>query len=255
MMENNLGERAQASLKALSSNSYPGRGIIIGASDNGDSLIQAYWIMGRSPNSRNRVFVQEQGRLMTRPLDPAKMENPELVIYTAMDTAADTASSGAGGAPAKPWHVLSNGDHTDTITEALNAGHCYPRALRTRNHEPDGPHFTPRIAGAIHAATGQSWLGILKADPDDSSRSLRQFFEFEALPAGFGWGITTYQGDGNPLPSYSGEPRLYPLGGTPDEILNLLWDHLDSDNRISLALKVIQRGSGASDILIRNKYA
>jgi len=153
-----------------------------------------------------------------------------------------------------PWHVVTNGDHTDTVTASLRQGQDYRAALRAREHEPDPPHFTPRIAGGIHATGGNAWLAILKSDPDDSRRCVRQFFEYEELPRGLGWCVTTYRGDGNPLPSFCGEPKALPLAGSTDQIRDTLWANLNPDNRISLVVKEIQIRGGASQFTVVNKY-
>jgi hypothetical protein len=233
---------AADNLRWLEANPYPGRGIVLGRSSDGACLLQAYWIMGRSANSRNRHFVAQGGRLRTEALDASKLENPELVIYTAMD-----ALDG--------HHVVSNGDHTETIMQALRAGRDYRAALHTRAHEPDAPHHTPRIAGGIRAVEGDAWLAIVKADPGDPRRSLREYFEIEALPPGWGWCLCTYAGDGNPLPSYTGEPRALPLAGGLDDLVQGLWSRLNHENRVAIALKAIDAGTGRESLRIVNAYS
>ena len=236
-----FSREAAENLIRLGRNPYPGRGIVLGRSGDGRSLLQLYWIMGRSANSRNRKFVEEDGRLRTAPLEAGQMERPELVIYTAMDRHGS-------------HHVVTNGDQTDTVVESLRAGHDYRDALRSRAHEPDAPNHTPRIAGGIEADTGRAWLAIVKAQPGDPERSLRYWFEYERLPAGYGWCIHTYAGDGSPLPPFVGEPYPVPLEGGEDEAFERVWGRLDADNRIAIALKRIDPQNGEAVVRIKNKY-
>jgi hypothetical protein len=228
-------------LRRLEANPYPGRGIVLGRSSDGATLLQLYWIMGRSANSRNRRFVAEGGRLRTEAVDPAAMTQPELVIYTAMD-----ALDG--------HHVVTNGDHTDTIVQALRAGQDVRAALHSRAHEPDAPHYTPRIAGGVRAREGDAWLAIVKADPGDPRRSLRQLFEYEALPPGWGWCLTTYAGDGDPLPSFAGEPGPLPLAGDLDALAGAMWERLHRENRVALALKAIDPATGRQSLRVVNAH-
>ena len=234
---------ARLNLRKLGDNTYPGRGIVTGVSAGGKRLIQVYWIMGRSENSRNRIFVPDGVTLRTEAADPARMSDPSLVIYTAMREL--------------PGHYLvTNGDHTDTLWEGISAGRTFPQALSTRVHEPDDPNWTPRIAGVIDltAENHMVWLAIIKAHPFDPGTSIRQFHQYEKLQPGFGWCITTYQGDGAPLPSFVGEPYLLPLDGGPAEILASVWDHLNRDNRVAIALKCIDPQSGKSAIRVLNRF-
>jgi len=251
MDEATLQQTAQTHLERLRANPYPGRGIVLGQTAGGTAWLQLYWIMGRSENSRNRVFVADGQRLRTEPLHPEKVENPELVIYNAMDVH-------------EAHHVVTNGDQTDTVMDALRRGAGPEDALRTRRHEHDAPHYTPRISGGVHAVTGSAWLAILKADhtqPAGSrdggvvTQSLRQFHEFEALPAGLGWCLTTYAGDGSPLPSYGGEPMLLPLSGEGEELIQAFWGALNAENRVALALKTIPCNGSAPTLRIMNQYS
>lgn len=234
-------QQAQANLQTLAANPYPGRGIVLGRSTEG-FLAQVYWIMGRSPNSRNRVFVQENGRLRTEPLDPALVQDPSLVIYTAMDAW-------------KGRHVVTNGDHTDRIIEALKGKRDFRDALWGQDYEPDPPHFTPRIAGVTEVSSGSAggWLAVIKANPLDES-TLRFFYDFEELPAGFGWCVHTYQGAGDPLPSFSGEPVLLPLEGGPQALAARYWAALNEENRVALAVKRIAEDGAAAEITIINRF-
>ncbi len=231
--------QAADNLRHLAANPYPGRGIVLGRSADGIHLLQLYWIMGRSANSRNRRFVAEGARLRTEPLDAARMEDPSLVIYTAMDVHAGE-------------YVVTNGDHTDTVLEALRGGQDHRDALRRRSHEPDAPHYTPRIAGGLRAREGDAWLAIVKADPGDPVRSLRHFYEIEALPPGWGWCLTTYAGDGDPLPPFRGDPVALPLAGDLDSLTAAFWELLDGENRVALALKAIDAGTGKESLRIVN---
>jgi hypothetical protein len=239
-----MHELAKNNLALLEANPYPGRGIVIGRTAGQGAFCQLYWIMGRSANSRNRYFAVEEGRLKTRPIDPAKVENPDLIIYTAMDRHLGQ-------------HVVSNGDHTDTVMEALRVGGEYRAALRQRSHEHDAPHYTPRISAGIEVGgsgnhSPGAWMSILKADPDDPDRSIRAFYEYDSLHEGFGWCITTYRGDDDPLPSFSGEPYLLPLAGAGEDLLETFWGILDTDNRVALALKTIDESTGEAILSVKN---
>lgn len=237
-----IQQLAPQNLDRLAANPYPGRGIVLGCTARGDALVQLYWIMGRSANSRNRRFVADGPRLRTEPVDASRVERPELVIYTAMDVVGD-------------HHVVTNGDHTDTIVHGLQAGEAPAAALASRHHEPDGPHYTPRIAGGIRTAEGTAWLAIVKADPADPARSLRYHFAYEALEPGFGWGITTYAGDGDPLPSFSGEPLALPLSVAPEALAEHYWAKLHPENRVALACKLLTPPDGGCRIAVINAHA
>lgn len=233
---------AEANLAALRANPYPGRGIVIGLSDDAAALYQVYWIMGRSENSRNRVFVADGARLSTAPADPAKVKDPSLIIYNAMDE--------FGG-----HHVVTNGDQTDTIVNALRYGANFIGALRTRQYEPDAPNFTPRISG-VCSLSGEEWgisLSLLKRSPFGEGCD-RQFYEIGQMKAGFGLCVTTYRGDGDPLPGFQGEPYLLPLNGTAEAVAGFYWDALNKENRVSLAVKRIDADTGESKIVIKNQY-
>jgi len=238
----NLIRSMEANLRNLSENSYPGRGIILGKSAEG-KLLQFYWIMGRSDNSRNRIFTAEKGVLKTEPFNPAKVEDPSLVIYKAMGEVSG-------------HYLVSNGDHTETLIKEIKKGGTYRDALNKRIHEPDEPNWTPRIAGGtiLDNGKGSAWLGILRSDPFNTSNSHRFYFEYPELHPGLGWCITTYKGDGTPLPSYQGEPIPLPLSGERDALIAWIWPRLNEQNRISLALKIIDPVTGESEILIENKY-
>lgn len=222
---------------------YPGRGLVQGISEDSKSAFQVYWIMGRSENSRNRVFEVENGKLSTQAADPALCEDPSLVIYDAM------LEAGAS-------YIVSNGDQTTTIQAFLNDDKSFKAALDTREREPDAPNYTPRISGMVQKSDEQLefLFSILKANKVNPELSDRHYFSKSQVAPGTGLALTTYIGDGNPLPSFCGEPFELPLQGTAEDILNLYWDTLNEDNKISLAIKTIDLASGNSSILIKNKY-
>ena len=234
--------RAAENLEALRENSYPGRGVCVGLDEAGASLYQVYWIMGRSANSRNRVFIAAGPTLRTEPADPSKVEDPSLIIYNAMRETG-------------PNYIVTNGDQTDTIFDELEAGGTFVSALETRTYEPDGPNFTPRISGlsVLEGSAAVTFLSVLKKSPFGDG-AVRETFQYETLPEGAGCTVTTYTGDGSPLPSFEGEPYLLPLEGSPEKAAETLWDALDEANRISLALKQVDLASGSSSIEIINKY-
>ena len=239
----NFKREAEENLRLLAENAYPGRGIVLGRRQDG-KMVQIYWIMGRSENSRNRVFVREGNRVRTEPFDGSRMEDPRLVIYTAMNEVAGN-------------YVVTNGDHTDLICDVLGSGGDYRQALGQCNHEPDEPHYTPRIAGAFKLKSGviTTWLGIIRSNLFDTAHSNRSYFEYSHIAPGFGWFISTYRGDGSPLPPFEGEPRLLPLLGDGDGLAEWVWNRLNESNRISLALKVIDPENGESETQIINKFA
>lgn len=241
---NALAERAEQSFARLAGNPYPGRGLVVGRSTDGKSWLQLYWIMGRSANSRNRVFVANGSTLRTEPFDAAAVADPSLILYDAM------LEQGRA-------YVVSNGDQTRTVHDALGRGESFEAALATREREPDAPNFTPRIAGLLDLRGGEPCLAlsILKANPADPAHTDRYSFRPAPPPAGFGLALTTYQGDGTPLPAFQGEPLWLPLAGPPDAVLTRYWEALHAENRVSLALKQIPLGGGAGVLRIRNRHA
>jgi len=219
----------------LSSISYPGRGILLG--NCGDSSVVAYFIMGRSENSRNRIFTKTPDGIRTEACDPAKMADPSLVIYHPVRKVGDR-------------FVVTNGDQTDTIRDFLVEGKSFEEALRTREFEPDYPNCTPRISGMVFPCGGYS-MSILKAY---EGKCLRQFFEYPACD-GVGHFISTYQGDGNPLPSFAGEPVAVTVDTADANILaERLWNALNADNKISLYVRSYNRASGEEEVVVINKY-
>ncbi len=215
----------------LSKNPYPGRGIVLGKA--GGKAVIAYFIMGRSENSRNRVFVEDAEGVRTKAFDESKMQDPSLIIYYPYRRVGDT-------------HIITNGDQTDTIYTYLKDGKCMTEALRTRTYEPDGPNFTPRISGIIEG--DRAILSILKKDGEGTNRS---FFEYE-LQEGQCRIIHTYQENREPLPSFEGEPRLFAISGTAEEIAAEIWASLNEENKVSLLVKTIA-ADGTVETKIINK--
>ena len=226
----------------LSKNPYPGRGLVIGRSGE-DTWSILYWIMGRSTNSRNRKFVADGRTLRTEPVDPALVKDPSLIIYEAM-------------LDLPGIYLVSNGDQTRTMYETLKNNGRIEDALATREREPDAPNFTPRISGMLDFKDGtvKVELSILKANPLDSAYTDRFFYKPAIPRAGFGFGLTTYVGDGNPLPSFAGEPVLLPCNGSAEELLESYWSALNEENRISLAVKEISGHGGRANLLVRNRF-
>jgi len=240
-----LRDRAEREFsRRLQQNRYPGRGLVLGRSEDGDAWLQLYWIMGRSANSRNRVFVADGATLRTEPFDASAVLDPSLVLYDAMLELPQV-------------YLVSNGDQTRTLCDALRRGGSFEGALSTREREPDAPNFTPRISGMIdlRGPEPEFALSVLKANRADSARTDRHAFRPAPPAPGLGLGLTTYQGDGVPLPSFEGEPVLLPLAGPPEAVLARYWDALDGENRVSLALKRIPLRGGASSLLIRNRHS
>ncbi len=212
-----------------------------GFSPDGEKSVIAYFIMGRSENSRNRVFVETPDGIRTEAFDPSKMEDPSLIIYHPVRVFGTT--------------IVTNGDQTDTIRDTLQEGHCYRHGLLQRTFEPDDPNYTPRISGVVKP-DGSYNLSILKSFNGDPSCCCRYFFEYDAPVAGYGHFIHTYQGDGNPLPSFVGEPEQVEIPcGTPAELADLLWDSLNAENKVSLFVRYIDRKTGDWETVIENKHA
>lgn len=227
----------------LAGNRYPGRGIIAGVSADGASAVIAYFIMGRSQNSRNRVFTPTADGIVTEAADPAKMKDPSLIIYAPVRTL-DAAT------------IVTNGDQTDTIYDALAGGKTFAGALRTREFEPDAPNYTPRISAAVTREGGAFIeMSILKSRDGDPEGCERFFWEYQNPAAGEGRVIHTYEGDGDPLPSFEGEPRRVRISGDCDAFVDEVWAALDEDNRISLFVRYIDLKSGETQDRIINKYS
>ncbi len=226
--------------KYLSENPYPGRGILMGRTVNNQAVI-AYFIMGRSENSRNRIFENTEDGIRTKAFDESKMTDPSLIIYHPVRLLPNGLL------------VVTNGDQTDTIRDAIAEGHCYRHALTQRKFEPDGPNWTPRISGVMKP-DGTYNLSILKSLDGDPSCCCRYFFEYDAPIAGTGHFIHTYQSDGDPLPSFQGEPRRVKISAlTSDDLAREIWDSLNEDNKVSLYVRLIDLAGGGTDSCIINK--
>ncbi len=223
----------------LRRNPYPGRGLVVGRAESGAWLL-IYWIMGRSANSRNRRFVAEGEILRTEPIDAAQVDNPELIIYEAMLTLPGT-------------YLVSNGDQTRTLADKLAEGGMFDEALCKREREPDAPNYTPRISGMLDLLDTRCpvTLSILKANAANPALTDRFTYRPAPPPPGLGYGLTTYMGDGKPLPSFSGDPLLLPCLGDAQSLLDTYWQALDSENRVALAVKWIE--GGKARLLVRNK--
>ncbi len=224
----------------LRANAYPGRGIILGRSASGRSAVLAYFIMGRSANSRNRIFSVTDDGIRTEAYDPSKMEDPSLIIYHPLRVLGDQT-------------IITNGNQTDTIRDSLAEGKSYIEALRTREFEPDGPNYTPRISGVLEK-DGAYALSILKSFDGDPACCKRFFFEYDKPLAGIGHFIHTYQKDGDPLPSFEGEPETIRIQAeSAQEFAQLLWENLNEDNKVSLMVRYLDLSTGKTDDVICNK--
>lgn len=226
----------------LESNGYPGRGIVIGRSADGKYAVTAYFIMGRSSNSRNRVFVKEGEGIRTQAFDPSKLEDPSLIIYAPVRVlGCDT--------------IVTNGDQTDTIYEGMENGMTFEQTLRCREFEPDGPNFTPRISGLMHVEGGayDFCMSILKSNDGDPDCCNRYLFAYDNPKAGEGRFIHTYEHDGNPLPSFAGEPTKVDVTGDVDTFTNMVWNALNEENKVSLFVRFIDIETGKYETRIVNK--
>ena len=226
----------------LSGNAYPGRGIVIGRSEDGKYAVTAYFIMGRSVNSRNRVFVEDGEGIRTQAFDPAKLSDPHLVIYAPVRVLGNKT-------------IVTNGDQTDTIYEGMDKQMTFEQSLRSREFEDDAPNYTPRISGVMHVENGKFNFGmsILKSDEGDGSRCNRYTYAYEDPKAGEGRFIHTYIGDGNPLPSFEGDPTKVDIKGNIDEFTKLVWDNLNEENKVSLFVRYIEIATGKYETRIINK--
>ncbi len=226
----------------LQDNPYPGRGIMLGRSADNRYAVIAYFIMGRSENSRNRVFEETEDGIRTKAFDESKMTDPSLIIYHPVRRMDNGIT------------IVTNGDQTDTIRDNILAGHCYRHALNTRTFEPDGPNYTPRISGVVKP-NGSYDLSILKSLDGDPACACRYFYEYDAPKAGVGHFIHTYESDGSPLPSFEGEPRRVALTAPDAETLaEELWLALNEDNRVSLFVRYIDLETGEDETSIINKH-
>ncbi len=226
----------------LKGNSYPGRGIILGKTSDGKKAVAAYFIMGRSENSRNRIFVEDGEGIRTQAFDPSKMTDPSLVIYAPVRVLGNKT-------------IVTNGDQTDTIYEGMDKQLTFEQSLRTREFEPDAPNYTPRISGIMHIENGtyNYAMSILKSNNGNPDGCCRYTFAYENPAPGEGHFIHTYMGDGNPLPSYEGEPKLIGVPDDMEEFAQLLWSSLNEDNKVSLFVRYIDIETGNYETKIINK--
>lgn len=228
--------------KELQGNAYPGRGIIIGKTPDGKKAVTAYFIMGRSENSRNRVFVEEGEGIRTQAFDPSKLTDPSLIIYAPVRVLGNKT-------------IVTNGDQTDTIYEGMDRQLTFEQSLRSREFEPDGPNYTPRISGIMHIENGtyNYAMSILKSNNGNPESCNRYTFAYENPSAGEGHFIHTYMHDGNLLPSFEGEPKLVDIMDDMDAYTELLWNSLNEENKVSLFVRYIDIATGNYETKIINK--
>ena len=226
----------------LQENSYPGRGIVLGRSEDGTKAVAAYFIMGRSENSRNRIFVEEGEGIRTQAYDPSKLTDPSLIIYAPVRVLGHRT-------------IVTNGDQTDTVYEGMEKGLTFEQSLRSREFEPDAPNYTPRISGLMELENGRySYsLSILKSNNGDPACCNRYTFSYENCAAGEGHFIHTYLHDGNPLPSFEGEPKLVAIPDDMEKFTNMLWNNLNPENKVSLFVRYIDIATGKYETVIKNK--
>lgn len=226
----------------LTNNAYPGRGIVIGKTPDGKRAVTAYFIMGRSENSRNRVFVEDGEGIRTQAHDPAKLEDPSLIIYAPVRVLGNKT-------------IVTNGDQTDTIYEGMDRQLTFEQSLRCREFEPDGPNYTPRISGIMHMGGGSYnyAMSILKSNNGNPGACNRYTFAYENPVAGEGHFIHTYMHDGNPLPSFEGEPKLVEMMDDMEAFTEMLWNSLNAENKVSLFVRYIDIATGAYETKIVNK--
>ena len=232
----------QSLVNELSGCDYPGRGIVIGRSEDGTKAVTAYFIMGRSENSRNRVFVEDGEGIRTQAFDPSKLSDPSLIIYAPVRVLGDKT-------------IVTNGDQTDTVYDLMKEGKTFEESLRTREFEPDGPNYTRRISGLMTVSSGkyEYAMSILKSHNGNPDQCDRYTFSYDAPVAGEGHFIHTYMKDGNPLPSFEGEPTWVKISGNIDEFTDMIWNNLNQDNKVSLFVRYIDIATGEYETRIINK--
>jgi IMP cyclohydrolase len=231
---------AEKNLKQhIAENVYPGRGIVLGRNEE-NSWIVIYWIMGRSSNSRNRVFTHENGILRTEAADPTLLEDPSLIIYNVMRDVDERI-------------LVTNGSHTDTIYDGLAQDESFYTSLHSKKHEPDAPNYTTRISGIIEPTTSSMALSRITKSDFSAEHSTHFYYRYNEIPPGYGYCLTTYMGDGNPLPAFEGDPILVPLEGDAERIANFYWQKLNQDNRISLFVRELE-SSGENRLKIINRF-
>ena len=225
----------------LKGNSYPGRGLVLGKSADGKYAVAVYFIMGRSENSRNRVFVPTEDGIRTEAADAAKMTDPSLIIYHPVRKVGRDL-------------IVTNGDQTDTVRDYILEGRTFAEALKSRTFEPDGPNYTPRISGLL-SPDGSFQLSILKSAEGDPACCCRYFYHYDAPLAGEGRFLHTYLGDGNPLPSFEGDPERVALEAeSPESLAEQVWEALDPENKVSLFVRFVDLADGTHRDVIRNRY-
>ncbi len=235
-------EIAEQNFAKLRSNIYPGRGIIVGVDETGQNMVQVYFLMGRSENSRNRILSSEGGRLFTEAADPAKVKDPSLIIYNAMR---DDGKN----------FVVSNGHQTNAVMTSLQCGGSLALGLEAYEYEPDAPNYTPRITAVCWPRGSMiAEVSILKKSSDTPPCN-RFYYGYATISPGFGYCVTTYDGDGDPLPSFTGGPFTMPLNGDAKMVAETYWAALNTDNRISLAVKWIPRGNVESTVHVINRFS
>ena len=236
----NIYKISEAS-ELLASNTYPGRGIIIGKTEDGKKAAVAYFIMGRSENSRNRVFKENNDSVVTEPFDFSKVEDPSLIIYSAIRKLENKL-------------IVTNGDQTDTIYDFISKGGCFKQALKTREFEPDAPNFTPRISGMLTFGENEFkyQMSILKSADEKGSACNRYFYEYAPIN-GLGHFIHTYVCDGNPIPTFQGEPERVRIPNCIDEFTKTIWENLNEQNKISLYVRYVDLASGSVENRMINK--
>lgn len=226
----------------LKNNAYPGRGIVVGRSKNGRYAVTAYFIMGRSSNSRNRIFAVEGEGIRTEAFDPSRLEDPSLIIYAPVRVLGKNI-------------IVTNGDQTDTVYEGLEKGLTFEQSLRSREFEPDAPNYTPRISGVLHVEDGKFdfSMSILKSNQGDSQCCNRYTYSYDCPAAGEGRFIHTYMHDGNPLPSFEGEPKLVEISDDQETFAQMMWESLNEENKVSLFVRYINIADGTYETRIFNK--
>lgn len=242
ILQERYGMKPAVLSEKLKGNEYPGRGIIMGRSEDGRYAVTAYFIMGRSENSRNRIFVTDGEGIRTQAFDPSKMKDPSLIIYPPVRVLGTKT-------------IVTNGDQTDTVYDGMDHQMTFEQSLRSREFEPDSPNYTPRISGIMHIEGGKYnyALSILKSGNGNPESCNRFTFAYENPQSGTGHFIHTYTGNGNPLPSFEGEPVLVGIGGSIDDFTGLIWDSLNEDNKVALFTRFIEIRTGKYESRIVNK--